>query len=159
MTLMNDLEVKINLTSEKFTMEDALGMRKQKEEMSEASQSVWDSMSPDYQNVLAAIVRRSVESLHANVEQWLPHCMLDGVGGDKIDVMISIMLSDVEAQVDMLVDATDFEIENAKRRLMEQLSGEETFDDDEAFKAHIQECVNRGVRPTAAETQRLLSLL
>ena len=155
----SDVEITLTLGAEKFSMADALEIRQQKQQVGIVSHSLWDKMAPDYQQVLSAIVRRAIESLHANVGKWLPYCMLDGVGGDKVDILVSVMLSDVEAQVDMLVDATDFEIENAKRRLMEQLSGEETLESDGEFKAHIQNCVDRGVRPTTAETQRLLDMV
>lgn len=157
--MSSDINIALTIGTEKFTMNDALEIRQKKQASGVESQSLWEKMTVDYQQVLSAIVRRAIESLHANVDKWLPYCMLDGVGGDKIDVLISVMLSDVEAQVDMLVDATDFEIENAKRRLMEQLSGETIFENKSEFIEHIRECIDRGIRPTTAETERLLTMI
>lgn len=155
-----EIQFGVKINHSKFSINDAYEMRQQCQKEAEASLSKWTALDEDHKQVLDQIVRRAIESMHANTDRWLPHCMLDGTGGDKVDVRISILLSDIEAQVDMLVDATDFEVDAVRRRLIRQVTGEAPEIPDDEFLEYVDEAVRkRGMRLSVDETLRLMEMV
>jgi hypothetical protein len=152
-------KIEIYVESNKFSINDAYEMRQERQREAEHSIGKWAKMDDDHRDILQQIVRRAIESMHANTHQWLPHCLMEGNGGDRIDVRMSVLLSDIEAQVDMMVDATDFEIEATKRKIMEKIMGETPDLSDDDFVTYVVECVDRGHRLSVEETRRLLGMV
>ncbi len=155
-------EVVTKFEVEKFYLKDSLpeaSVNVKREEQAQESLEVWESFSDEYRQALCDIVSKSLEFLHSSVASWAPFCILTGTaGGDKIDLIMSIMLSDLESQVDIFSEGTNFEVESAKRRLASEISGEVAELNDEDFLAEVKEHLDRGSRPTVASVERLMDM-
>lgn len=158
------IEVSTAFEVEKFYLKDAMpdaSINIKREKQATSSLEVWEGFSPEYQQAFVEIVSKTLEFLHGSAKNWVPFCILTGSdGGDRIDLIMSLLLSDLESQVDIFEEGTNFEIESAKRRLMTQMAAEASeVASDEDFVKEIRETARRGHRPSVADTERLLDLL
>ena len=153
-----DINIKVVLSKSKFSINEAFELREQRKKDAEQSLMKWGKMDQDHRDVLESIVKRTLASMHENSHQWLPHCLIEGEGGDQINVRMSILLSDIDAEVAMMVDATDFEIEATRRKILEKHRGRNKMDDSE-FMEYVETTLNMGKRLSVDETRRLIDLM
>lgn len=152
-------EVLMKFKTGGFAIQDSSSLWTEREKQINDSEHIWRKYSDETRDVLLKIVRKSLESLHTIADQWLPQGLLNGPAGDKIVIQMEVLLTDIEAQVDMVEETTDFEVQSMVRQIMEVLEGGESHLSDEEFIEYARQAVSIGSRLSLSEAQRLLDLV
>ena len=83
------------------------------------SAGVRTGMSDTDRQALISKLQKAMAVMHDNVEEWIP----DGVEMDKTGKVISVnfnfLAAEIETEVNLLAQATTFEIEDTKRKTSE----------------------------------------
>lgn len=108
--------------SQVLSFVEAFDMRKNRHGSSQESLDYWNSLDKPYQEALIHLMKMACEVLYKDAENWVPFCLLpytDSEGASFVSISSGFLTSDIEAQMEMLVAASEFELEEAKRKLRE----------------------------------------
>lgn len=153
--------MKYNITIEtsSFSMDDARDMKLRFKDEQEDSWEKWSVMDDDFKSALLKSVKYGLEQMHHRADEWVPYCMLTGIGGDKIEVRLAMLLSDIESQANLETRVSDFEVKDTKRKLEKVLSGDSDELDEEDFMKYVEEAISNGRKITVKDTKRLTSMV
>ena len=151
-----DMTVQIARTD--FQMDDAFDLRVKAIEIGNASEELWGDLSDEHKDVLTKIYRRSLEVMHENVEAFLPN-VLTGGAGDMIYMTTQVLLSQIEEEVEIIVQANNFEQDAARRQMIADLLGEVTPLTDDQFVDFVIDCLKTGTFIPATAVDRLVGMI
>ena len=95
-----------------------------------SSNEDYQSLGYEVQKVLIARVRRAIEVMYDNVEQWIPDGISIDEKGSLIQVQFGIIINDIEQDLVALFNATSQRAKIAKDELMNIIHEDE---EDEAI--------------------------
>lgn len=149
--------------SEVLSFTEAYDMRRDRHAASQESFDYWNSLSVPYQEALIHLMQMACEVLFKDADSWVPFCLLpytDSEGAQFVNITSGFLTSDIEAQMDLLVTASEFELEEAKRKLREGMFRDtEELDSDEEFIKECETGIAMGRSFSASEMSRALKLL
>ncbi len=156
---MADLRTTVQFDSEILSFTEAYNMRERRKEESDAAYEYWSGLDPNYQTALLHIMEKAIEVLHSNVESWVPYSMLpyeDAEGAQFIKITCGFLASDIEAQMDVLVQSTTFQVEAARNKLLQSAHNlsDESMDDEEFFD-NIKDGIDHERSFSSAEMKRV----
>lgn len=155
--MITHLEVVVETSS--FTMDKAKKMKVEAKDAAAASLAMWDKMKPDFQDAIIRTIQGGLETMHEKASDWIPSCAVKGVGGDRIEIKLSLNMADVQSQVAAASRISEFEIENTKRKIKDYLLGDISLLDDKQFMEYVLEATKSGTKITIEDTTRLLGMV
>lgn len=151
------LDMQIELSHGKFALEDAFDLRMKAIQIGNASEALWSDISDEHRQILIQIFRRALEVMHSNVDKFLPN-IVTKEGNDLLNMRVDILLSEIEEQVEIIVQANEFEREATRRAMIAELLGEIEPLPDDQFRDFVAESLKTGVHIPAHAVERLLDM-
>ena len=152
------MDVNIELAHGKFRMEDAFELRVKAIEIGKASEELWSNISDEHKTVLTQIFKRALEVMHANTDRFLPN-IITGAPGDMVNITCQVLLSKIEEQVEIIMQANEFEREAAKQQMIAELISDVNPLTDEEFLGHVRESLEHGIHIPNNAVERLVGML
>ena len=81
-----------------------------------ASAEVWKNMGEPERAALISKMKKAMAVMHDNVKEWIPDALEMDKTGHVVSVNFNFLAAEIETEVNLLAQATSFEIEETKRK-------------------------------------------
>jgi len=157
---MSEMQVHHTINGVPFeTDADSQQYRMDKEMEATASQRYWATLSQETRDVYVRVATVSLELLHASIDYWLPHSLIENAPGDKVVINTEVLFTDVHAQVNMMDEATAFEEQRMWEKIQSKVKNARAERTEAEFLEYVDGCIAHGTRLPNDEVKRLRAMV